>query len=82
MTQIENRDNLVRFLLKFKIKEFSKGTTTLEKSAEIYLTTRQTRMQIDVNNFFVAHVVPEIRIREKHKFQKNLVVFFCYLLYL
>ena len=38
-------------------------------------------MKIDVKNFFVALVVPEIYVREKHKFQKQLDVFFCYSLH-
>ena len=38
-------------------------------------------MQIDVKNFFVAKLVPEIYVCEKHKFQKQLDVFFCYSLY-
>ena len=41
----------------------------------------QTRIEIDVNNLFVAQVIPEIHLREKHMFQKQLDVFFCYSLY-
>ena len=40
-----------------------------------HLKALQTRMQIDVNNFFIAQVVPEISAK-KHKFQNQLDVYF------
>ena len=75
------------FFLNFtKWRIFSGKTVFLQISADFvtgfeklffYLKALQARMQIDVNNFFYSSSCSG-DIREKHDFQNQLDVYFCY----